>query len=654
MIHVFLIIALFTDTNPLMLSVSGKQAPGYFLISGIDQDSVQLIDNTGLPAISLPAGPNINHQPTPYGGFSYFDGNYNAYVVVNDQLRKVDTLRALGDYKTDFHEGYQTRGRRFVLLGTEIRTVNMSEVIQGASDAAQVIGAVIQEFDRYGRLSFEWRSLDHIPVDEATHDIDLTHNRIDYIHANAVTIDKNGNYILSCRNTDQIIKIDKASGSIVWKLGGSASRHNDFTFINDTQGEFVGFSHQHAPILTKEGELMLFDNGNLKGTQESRVVAYKLDEVTMTATKTWEYLYPSPTFSPTMGSVQQLENDNILIGWGTTQNGLVATEVDRSRAIHAEIRSILPLDFPYRVYKSVIGMTAVTNTVSDTRPLPFDNIDSTTTFTLLPTGLDRPQRVTIEKHSYKPHQILFNTKPPCSVFNNRWIVAFDQSTTNTYEAYIDVSRTVAEDDPNDVVVYYRPQEGVGEFLPLYVEAVEASASIKVRPLLPGEYIIGTELCREPQLLYPGNDQDLSTTSMMLSWTGAIGADGYEVEVSPTPEFMQDVVFLRTQRPDTTIKNLQPNTTYYWHVRVIREPEVGPWTQTWKFDIMTPSQVAGDTPSPVFPIGTEVVIYDVLGNEIMRYRVQQESNHIELDIRDKLLLMVAHMPSGTTVRKIVTQ
>jgi hypothetical protein len=118
--------------------------------------------------------------------------------------------------------------------------------------------------------------------------------------------------------------------------------------------------------------------------------------------------------------------------------------------------------------------------------------------------------------------------------------------------------------------------------------------------------------------------------------------------------MQDVVFLRTQRPDTTIKNLHPNTTYYWHVRVIREPEVGPWTQTWKFDIMTPSQVAGDTPSPVFPIGTEVVIYDVLGNEIMRYRVQQESNHIELDIRDKLLLMVAHMPSGTTVRKIVTQ
>jgi len=458
-----LLLAFLTDTPSLRIETSGARASGYFLIGGLNVDSAGLVDNTGSFVHAIQTGPNINQHPTPYRGYTYYDGLLRAYVVVDASLRKIDTFNVTPPYTTDFHEGYQTRGRRYIALGTEARTLDLSGLIQGASDSAHVIGAIVQEIDRRGRVTFEWRSLDHIPITVATPDIDLTHNRIDYLHVNAVIEDETGDLILSCRNAVQLIKIDRSSGSVEWVLGGSASQRNDFTFVNDTVGDFVGFSHQHSPVVSNEGEILLFDNGNLKSSRQSRVVAYKINTTLMTATKTWEYTPPYPTFSPTMGSVQQLENGNILIGWGTTQNGLVATEVSRNGTIHAEITTPHPLAFPYRVYKAPIAMTAVTKTISDKELVEFTTLDSTTKFTLLANTLEDPTEVTIERHTYPPNHIIYRDTIPCHVFPERWVVMFNNP-SNTYTAFIDVARTIAEEDPSAERVYYRPKEGVGEFV----------------------------------------------------------------------------------------------------------------------------------------------------------------------------------------------
>jgi hypothetical protein len=652
-VSLLLILTTLIDRNPCIVESSGLQAPGYFLISGVDQDSLGFIDNTGRFIYPLFTGPNVNHRPTPYGGYTYYDGALQAYVTVDNNLRTIDTFSVQAPYQTDFHEGYQTTGRRCFVLGTEVRTVNMSELIQGAPDSAQVIGCVIQEFDRRGRRTFEWKSLDHIPPTEATYEIDLTHNRIDYIHANAIVEDSARNIILSCRNLDQIIKIDRSTGSIIWRLGGSAAHRNDFTFTNDTNDGFVGFSHQHAPVITRKGELLVFDNGNLKSSQVSRVVAYTLNETTLTATKTWEYIHPNPTFSPTMGSVQELPNGNILIGWGTAQNGLVATEVDRSGMIHSEVRTPTPLPYPYRVYKSPIAMTSIVRKISGYEQVDFSNMDSTTRVRVRPTTYNQDHDVSIERHNYAPTHIESREHLPCHVFPQRWVVRY-HATQNVYAAQFNLARTMVEDDPSAAMVLYRHQEGVGPFVELPTSLVEASSQIEVPNLAPGEYVLGSRLCKEPSLVYPGNSQDEHALLVPLRWTPAIGADGYEVEISTSADFTQDVRFFRTQLPDTTIRNLQPQKTYYWHVRVIRQPEVGLWTQTWTFDVMTPLTVSDDGAATDLPIGTNLVVYDVLGNEIARETIVREQQHIVPDLHDKLLVIVATTPGGAVYRKLLAR
>lgn len=652
-ITLLLLLTTLVDRNPLIVKSSGLQAPGYFLVSGVDQDSAGLIDNYGRFIYPILTGPNVNQRPTPYGGYTYYDGDLQAYVTVDNTLRSTDTFSVQAPYQTDFHEGYQTTGRRYFVLGTEIRTVNMSELVQGASESAQVIGCVIQEFDRRGRRTFEWRSLDHISPSESTYDIDLTHNRIDYIHANAIIEDSSRNIILSCRNLDQIIKIDRSSGSIIWRLGGSAAHRNDFTFINDTVDGFVGFSHQHAPVFTRSGELLVFDNGNLKTNQMSRVVAYNLNETTLTATKTWEYLHPAPIFSPTMGSVQELPNGNILVGWGTAQNGLVATEVDRTGMIHSEVRTQTTLPYPYRVYKAPIAMTSIVRKISGYEQVDFSNMDSTTRVRLRPTNYNQNHEVSIERHNYPPADIESREHLPCHVFPQRWVVRY-HATQNIYAAQFNLARTMVEDEPSAAMVLYRPTEGVGPFVELPSQPVEASSLVEIPHLAPGEYILGSRLCKEPSLVYPGNSQDEHTLTVPLRWTEAIGAEGYEVEISTSADFTEDVRFLRTQLPDTTIKDLQPQKTYYWHVRVIRQPEVGPWTQTWTFDVMTPLTVSDDGVAVGLPIGTNLIVYDVLGNEIARETILRDQQTVVPDIHDKLLFVVATTPSGYIYRRLIAR
>jgi hypothetical protein len=236
------VVALSFDNEPrpvvvhnsrLSVAVQGNPSPGYFLIGSVDGDSVGLIDNAGVLLHTSQTGPTANITPTPYGGITFYHGRLGKYVLYDDKLRATDTFGVEPPYTTDFHEGYQTRGRRYIVLGTEERAVDMSTLVAGGLYDAFVIGAVVQEFDRYGRKTFEWKSLDHISPLEATPDVDLTNKRIDYIHVNSVVEDNDRNFIISCRNLDQVIKVNRSTGDILWRIGGSSAARSDFAFIND-------------------------------------------------------------------------------------------------------------------------------------------------------------------------------------------------------------------------------------------------------------------------------------------------------------------------------------------------------------------------------------------------------------------------------------
>jgi hypothetical protein len=54
---------------------------------------------------------------------------------------------------------------------------------------------------------------------------------VDWTHSNAVEFDYNGHLLLSSRPLNEITKINRQTGNVMWRFGG---KYNNFTFIGDT------------------------------------------------------------------------------------------------------------------------------------------------------------------------------------------------------------------------------------------------------------------------------------------------------------------------------------------------------------------------------------------------------------------------------------
>ena len=126
----------------------------------------------------------------------------------------------------------------------------------------------------------------------------LTADEIDYVHGNAIELDSDGNWLVSSRHMDEITKIDRTTGDIVWRLGG---KNNEFTLLGDT----LWFSHQHAIRRIANGHVTLFDNGNGHTPPFSRAVEYELDEQARSARLVWQYRNTPDTYGSAMGYVQR-------------------------------------------------------------------------------------------------------------------------------------------------------------------------------------------------------------------------------------------------------------------------------------------------------------------------------------------------------------
>ena len=177
----------------------------------------------------------------------------------------------------------------------------------------------IHEYDENGNLIFEWLAENHLNITDGH--IDLTENRLDYIHMNSLAIDYDGHIIASCRTQSAVIKINRVTGDIIWYLGGD---NNSFEFVNDEHG--ISFQHDARPVHGQPNHYTIFDNGNEHTPQFSRGIEYHLDMDSMQATMIWDYRHTPDRFADWMGSVQRLPNGNSLINYADLPLP-VATEV---------------------------------------------------------------------------------------------------------------------------------------------------------------------------------------------------------------------------------------------------------------------------------------------------------------------------------------
>ena len=312
------------DFPQLYISVLSNPSPGYTFLSNFNAAAfnpsagtqthlyLMILDNSGKPFYyKKMTNFCLDFKVQPNGQITYFDSKVGYFYELNNNLEIVDSFYCGNGYWPDFHDLQILPNGHSLMIGYDDEKVDMSKIVSGGDTNATVYGKVIQELDENKNVIFQWRSFDHYKITDATYDINLLDTAIDYAHTNAIELDNDGNILISNRHMDEITKIDKATGDIIWRLGG---KNNEFTFKNDS----IGFSHQHDIRRISNGDITLFDNGNLHWSQMStRVLEYKLDEINKTAELVWQFSNTPDEISNAMGNIQRLDNGNSIIGWGS-------------------------------------------------------------------------------------------------------------------------------------------------------------------------------------------------------------------------------------------------------------------------------------------------------------------------------------------------
>ncbi|MGB7528297.1 aryl-sulfate sulfotransferase [Sphingobacterium cellulitidis] len=197
-------------------------------------------------------------------------------------------------------------------------------------------GDAIVRIDSLGNIKNKWTPWKDWDL---TKDHRLDSFKHDRFHFNTISFDQEGNYITSSPIENQVWKIDPKSGKIIWKLG----KNGDFKM--DAKDYFY---FQHMPYITKEGDLLLFDNGDYapqdtaKLQKRSRAIAFKLNEKEMTAKQSYQAPLPIKQYTARMGSAFLLSNGNLLQTSSKTGSAIIT---DKSGKVLWELNSHF---IPYR------------------------------------------------------------------------------------------------------------------------------------------------------------------------------------------------------------------------------------------------------------------------------------------------------------------
>ncbi len=223
-----------------------------------------------------------------------YDRNYQQQYVVH----------AADGMGMDLHEFLITNsGQAYFIAASPLKK---------AGDRRPLVDSVVQEIDiKTGLVLFEWHAMDHISLQESSQvGKGIPGHIVDPFHFNSVGLDRDGNLIVSARNTSAVYKIDRSTGQIIWRLGGKQS---SFKMGSGTPTAF-----QHDAVVQSDGTITIFDDGAgpPKVHADSRGIRVALDLQHMTASLVREYDHAPKISAPFEGSAQALPGGDLFLGWG--------------------------------------------------------------------------------------------------------------------------------------------------------------------------------------------------------------------------------------------------------------------------------------------------------------------------------------------------
>jgi len=617
------------DFPQIRIDTVDNPAPGdLFLSVARDMPNIgyylMILDNAGQPKRYMKTA---HHYPTAFqrqsnGLLSFADireeywfagGGYCTHKILDTSFAVVDSFQCGNGYTSDNHDFALLPNGHALMVAYDVQPVDMSLLVPGGNPAAMVSGSIIQELDAQKNVIFQWRSWDYIPV------LDTYQNTLgaafDYIHVNGILQDIDGHIVVSTRLTSELIKIDRQTGDIIWRMGG---KHNEFTFIGDhPENAPHYFSFPHAPSLLPNGNFLLFDNGFQHVPQHSRAVEYAIDQSAKTATMVWEYRRTPDAFAATQGSAQRLPNGNTIIGWGSASiaQQLAVTEVT------PDGRTVFEMSFPqgvvsYGAYRYVWPDPSPVSSVTKYDipvgvPVEFSSGDTVVTgvsLTLTSASLNY-NSVTVERFETSPIAPEFPESRAPITPQGRIVIRQYGFTSFTGDLSFKTSAFPGLGDPAQAVIYWREFEGNGLFTPKATTYNPSGGTLTATVTTFGEFIVCTpdfpSQILTPAPVSPADMEPVNATlPVPIRWSTRGFVQTYRLQVAADSLFasiIEDVSGLPSSyhefAPGTE------GTTYYWRANAANEAGTTGWSAVSRFVPTAPFVILS------YPDGAEQLFKD---------------------------------------------
>jgi Arylsulfotransferase (ASST) len=271
-----------------------------------------------------------------------------AHEVRSPSGKLIRVVRTKGEI-IDGHE-FRELGNGNVLVDTYAPGTKVNLGRFGGPKSASAVFAEIQEIDPGGRVVWRWNSRGKIGLGETGRwwrNV-LSNGKhsargvatFDPVHVNSIEPRGPDEVVVSMRHTDAIYGIERSSGDIRWKLGGTETP-DSLRIVGDPAAKLFG--GQHDARVDADGNVSVYDNGKDR-PRRPRVVSYSLDLGQGTATYLGQLNDPRVKTSHCCGSARPLEGGGWLVSWG--DNPLVT-------AFDGSGRTAFRLQLPVSTFRAV-------------------------------------------------------------------------------------------------------------------------------------------------------------------------------------------------------------------------------------------------------------------------------------------------------------
>jgi hypothetical protein len=361
------------DFPPMLLTAhpeNGTPPPGYYLVGN---DTVldarwgyaMVLDVRGVPvwyAHGRTGGAGVgdvdNLAPQTITNFSHF-----GYPV---EVRKLTppgtTYAAPKDAPLDGHELRVLPNGNFLIIsdpqssGVDLTGVRVplgdGGAIEFGKNSTMIECNLVEFVPATGEVVWTWVGSKHIdPAKEtvvpslATPPLPDGGPVVETFHCNSIDVDEAGNLLVSARDMDALFYVERATGQILWKMGGVEANKDHATYVKAADP----FHRQHDARLRPgwsptcsggRGQVSVFDD---ESNEKAPARGLLLDVVVGRdagatggdcgapaapgATTAWQY--PGQYNSSALGSFRISPDGSRVVGWGSNvARGLVFTEVD--------------------------------------------------------------------------------------------------------------------------------------------------------------------------------------------------------------------------------------------------------------------------------------------------------------------------------------